>query len=623
VLPLPIIFDEQRWLAAQTRRTEDLREQVHAWLPEQGLSGILAAQVAERLGAVESVGRGASPGTFAMAMAESLGVEARTAAKVGLAAHIYWAAADVADDIDDQEPGAPTVNLACALLFLAQRALYEISPRCALEGARFGLRMAGGQALDLAVTDRAEPPDLDAIVADKAAAELEFFMLLACEAAGISDARLAKLAGEFGRVLQIFSDVVDVYVKPVSDDFAAGKWTKPLAAYWRYATGRAGLLKALDRRDPAVLARLRYEAAPAAREALADLDRSLLEAWNDAVPLWKDPAPFGEAVTWSILAVQTVRDGLQELEPAAFPAIVEPGQACSRALAYLTGAAFREEHRWGLFGASLVTADLFTTIFQAAAIRDAGGEWRPAFDALLRMRDHDGWRYYPHRREIAPDADDAGLILGYFADDLPAGVKEATVAQLAHGFHGAAIHTWLGEAHGDVEWTGDDCLASLANAVWGLMRAGSADKVSEAVLQRLFHALLDHDLASPFYEPHAVRFFVHRAMAEAAARGRIDSAMARSARALLDAQLQEEQRLGGNFGNGIVVNATAILAAAQWGLPIGREAAYWLAARQAENGAWPGEPVFMGPGVNMRPQRWGHEGLTTSWVLLALKALEN
>lgn len=625
-------FDEDARIEDKRRRGRAVYADLEAWLADRRLDPLLHARLAPRALKGDEPSVAESPAEFALCLAEALGAPEAALRHLGRCATLFWAAADTADDVDDEDvsgglhPGAelgpPTANDACALLFLAQQAALEWRPEAAADGARFGLRMAGGQARDLATTNRLREPDVAAIVRDKAGAELALFFKWASLAAGREPEPFEALGEVYGAALQVFSDIADVYLKPVSDDFVAGKWTLPLALYRQDDTRASHVWEALDRTRGDVQARVRWEAARASLQALGGLKTRFIEQWEAARRQCPHPERFDPAAAWLVAVLETVAESVADLDEAPKPAMRSIFQAVESARAWLEDTEFAEEHRWGLFGRPYVAGSLFTTIFQAAALRAAGGRWESAWERLLRLRDPDGWRYYPGHSEIPPDADDAGLILGYFGDTLPRRLLEATAQQLIANFAADSIHTWMGPMPGNVAWEGDDCPATLANACWGLLRIGQERAIPPGMWRRLTSAAETSEYRSPFYTPEPTRFFMHRALAAAVLKGVLRADETTAARRRLESELEATARRGGSFAGDELVNACSVLAADVWGLPIRPETPLWFVDRQHIDGAWAETPCFRTPGVLFRPFVWGHRGLTTCFVLLALAALQ-
>jgi hypothetical protein len=625
----PAPFDEPAWLAAQQARARRAHDHASARLARDVHDDLLYRRLAART--LRGDGDPAeTPVTFALCLAETLGLAGDPLPTLAAASALFWAAADTADDLDDRDvsgglhPAAvsATANDACALLLLALRAYGDAGPGMAERASRYGVRMAAGQARDLASTDRPTAPDVITLAREKAGAELGLFFAQVAAAAGADADAFARLGEEFGVGLQLFSDVADLYLKAAPDDFIAGKWNLLLYYYRRDADQAAQIWTALDRTRPDVHARVRTEAAGAAIRSLAGAAEALWAAWRPLRDACADPAPFDAAVGWLTAALETAAEAVGELSEAAPPAVWSHRQAVPAAVRYLLTTEFAEEHRWGLFGKPFVRGDLFALLWRAAALRAADAPWRPLWLAIESLRDADGWRYFPHEQAIPPDADDAGLLLGYFGDVMTPAVRDDTVRRLVAGFEPKGIHTWLCAARGPVEWEGDDCPATLANAAWGLLAAGAARDVPRGVWRRLIAHAEAADFASPFYTPAPVRFFVHRALAAAVVGRALAADDTGAARRRLEADLAAAQRLAGNTADHPFDAACDLLAGAAWGLAPARTAAQWLAERQRIDGSWPETPVFRTPGIQFRPYAWGHPGLTTAFAVLALKAAQ-
>lgn len=618
-------FDEAHWQAAQERRGRLLYGWISDWLAAQPLSEPLRSRILLRArpGLDQCLD---APSTFALCAAESLGAPLAYQRSIGIAATLFWAAADVADDVDDGEVQAgqtPQANDACALLFLATRALAELGPEFVALGAAYGLRMAGGQAQDLAATGKPSSFDPQAIADEKAGAELEFFFHLAAQyrnpqVSQPSAGQLTRLGAGLGVALQIFSDVADLYISPQSLDLVSGKHTLPIALFIKKDADHAERLLAADRQWPDLQAHLRYDMKDAAREALASLGAPVVEAWQLLAKQMPDAEPLQELVNWILALLDVVNTSLESLEQPAPAALPQPAQTLERAIDFLNNVHETERHAWGLFGRKRVEGTLFTTVFTAAALRCAGQAWENGLTAILAMRDVDGWRYYPHADEIPPDADDAGLILGHFGDALPAGVREATAKQLIGAFEGDGIHTWMAPAVGGIAWDGDNCLATLANAAWGLVQTGFGPQVPHAVWNRMTADARARRWSSPFYTDPATRYFVNRSLAAAAAQHLVPYESVQPVRKALIGEINSLTRWGGSTSDSMLACAFDALALSTWGVAPPASLPVFFGARQNIDGSWPAEPLFMIPGIDYRPQRWGAACLTTSIVVQAL-----
>lgn len=616
-------FDEAAWLAAQAKRGRHLFQWVGEWLAVRGLPEPLASRVLRRARPGEQ-GCIEGPAAMLLSAAESFNLSPELQRRIGIAATLFWAAADVADDVDDGEIGVggrPLANDACALLFLATEALFELGPAFLRLGTTYGLRMASGQARDLAATGRPSDDDPRAIAMDKAGAELEMFFRMVAMAAGSDEDAFGHLGAQLGVALQLFSDVADVYISPQSLDLVSLKHTIPLARFVHDKPDLAVRILAADRTRRDVQAELRFAMKGASIASLAGLEEAIDAAWVPLAARLPRVGPLAAFVQWIKALLATCRSALDCLEEPSAADITTPQLAIERALRYLSAGPDVERHVWGLFGKPLVEGALFTTVFHTAALRTIGSSWREGLEAILRMRDDDGWRYYPGHPEIPPDADDAGLILGYLGDALPSSVREATVQQLLGALHGEGIHTWMAPMQGEIHWEGDDCVATLANAVWGLTRCGVGTQVPRGVWTRLLRHVSERDYTSPFYTAEATRCFIHRALAEGAQAGFIATDAARTAKECLKTEITEALRRDGSTSDSVLAASFDGLALRVWAIAHAPSLPYYLAARQNIDGSWAGEPLFMVPGVAYQPLRWGSPGLTTSIVVQVLAAL--
>ena len=369
--------------------------------------------------------------------------------------------------------------------------------------------------------------------------------------------------------------------------------------------------------------RVRFEAAGEAGWRWSIAGRSCVARGAARARWCREPRAVEDAVAWLLASIEAVQEALLDLgEPPPPPRRVDAADAVARACGFLRSQDASEDHRWGLFGQPHVAGNLYPLIFKTAALRACGEGCEDSLERLLALRDADGFRYYPGARLIPPDADDTGLVLGYFASQLPPAAREASARQLLDSFEGEGIHTWMGELPREMRWEGDDCLATLANACWGLMESGFGAQVPAAAWARLAREAMEDGCSSPFYPPALTRMFLHRALGEAAWRQLISRADAHRARQRLERHLAGAERLAGNHGDTAQETAAAVLAASAWGLPLRRASLEtWLCERQEADGSWAGEPFTRTPGVHLRPRVWGAAGTTTCWVVLALLAL--
>ncbi len=607
--------DEERWLTEEAGLLSMLNSAVETHLQRAPVEAGLLARLRKRV--LTPPGHtGGSPALFAVRMARSLGASQERVDAAGIFCTLLWAAADVADDIDDGDAPGARANDACALLMLAHRAAAAITPEILEAALHFGLIMAGGQNRDLDATDRPRVPDTDAIHLDKAGAEFALFFAVAARAADRPTRPFEAFGLRFGAALQDLSDVFDVYLKPRSGDFIAGKWTRVLAPLYGKRPFR--LLASRLRSRPDVQAEMRFQAAASAMIALQDAEFSVREAWARLIDDVTEASGFEPAVAWFLATAATIRETLGMLDrPRALPALT-PENGVERALAYLeeaTGAA--EVHRWGLFGKPRVRADLYPAIFRLAALQAWGRPAHDEWEKLQRLRDPDGWRYYPHERTIPPDADDTGLVLGYFGARLAAEIRAADTALLLDNLVDEGVRTWMGPSPEGIVWQGNDCPGTAANAIWGLLEQGQAERIPPGAWKRLCGVAERGEFEGPFYVAPLTRWFVHRVLAQARRHGFIDEASAQSVCQTLEAELRAEERLDGSYG-GVLETIAAVLAARCWSLPVdGQRIAAWLLDRQTIDGSWPGEAAFVSIDRDYLPACWGHPVLTTAWALLA------
>jgi competence protein ComQ len=222
---------------------------------------------------------------LALFCCQAVGGDVHRAIPIAAAWRLLHLAAQVLDDIEDNEPNSvfpatlrqpQAVNVSTGLIFMAQRALSSGLQRQGVPAFRslailddFGgtiLRTCAGQHADLAAQN-ATDLSLEQYWAIVAAKSSDFFAL-ACRAGamlGTEDTRLIARYTEFGYnlgvLIQIGDDLVGLQESGVRNDLAAGQQTLPIlyalkvAPPRQQATLRRLLLQAPDDAEAEVEAR--------------------------------------------------------------------------------------------------------------------------------------------------------------------------------------------------------------------------------------------------------------------------------------------------------------------------------------------------------------------------------
>ncbi len=587
------------------------------------------------------------PPLYTARIAEGLGLQPALVAPLAAASCLYFAAADLADDVADGDARRGTgldVNDACRLLFLQQSAVIELpltpERRLALLElyAVEGLRMADGQERDLSGSDALESPDPLGIARDKSGAELAACIAAPAVAAGLDPTPYLEFGRAFGALLQVLTDYFDLFLDPTSDDWEAAKPTLPLraalahpgqgaavagllagdrGAHDRKTRGlwhvvQAGVADELEAARGRLCAEMRAaEVATAVPELLAGA-RAHLEEWIGGV-------------------VEALREYAGDAAPARRARGGERERSRRAAHAFLgadpTFAETTERWRHQLYGRDLVEGGLFGRAIACEALRDeAGVDLEAARAALLELGDPDGWRYYPGVTEIPTDADCVGVVF-QVDDGRPSGRAASAAAErllLANLDPDGLCMTWLADGvfhtrEGiDASLAGGVCPGAAANALLGLWRrdprrhGAVVRRGAEALARRLVAHEAPH---SEFYGPVAVDYMAVHALLELPAASSRDAALAR-----IGDRLEARDRLAGHLGTPL---ETAMAAWCLARLGRARRVAWTraLVDSQAADGGWSADPFYR---TFPHPVSgwYGSRIVTTALALQALRTLE-
>jgi len=586
------------------------------------------------------------------AICSSFGCPPEKGAMVAAGCIAYHLALDAMDDVQDgdlalwpDQSGPEVLNAGIALHVVAQEAfrLAGCGPAFFERYHALALETAAGQSLDLAWRPGrlAETREVDyfRIVSLKTGATFEIIARAACGTAGADPAATEALAAwsrELGTYMQALGDNDDAATEP-SPDLAKGKPSLPLIfAYADLAPAErialASALAAYADRDAAretVHRQLREtDAMGRARARVADMGRLLAARLDDLVP-----AEHRAAFRRLIYRLEDGMPPLPEKKPAkpAEPDWSELAPRGDQAAAALLAAPTCPEswdiHRWGFCGHPELVGDVFPVALVAAALQACGRDASAARIHLLARANADGWRYFPEMPELPPDADVLGQVLQVLApgSDLPA-VAAAASALVAHIAPSGAIPTWLEGAPdpADSQWGGNDCVAAIANAYYGLLRFDAA-RYAEIVHAGLPHLLahLDRhgDWESFWYIPAYARYAAARLLA-AAGRGDLPpflAAAVSSALARTRDRVKAETRPDGAW-NGPQDTALALLTLAAAGDEATdfRPGLRLLCDSQRGDGYWPAWPLYLIPARDGGYTWYGSKSATTAFCLRAI-----
>ncbi len=477
------------------------------------------------------------PPLYAMAVADAMALPKQTRCGVAVASCLYFAAADLADDVADGDLRSTTgldLNDVCRLLFLHQLAIAEL-PATNSERVRLvrlfadeGLRMAAGQERDLRGTDALESPAALEIGRDKTGAEFGACMAAPVVLAGLDPSPVLAFGSAFGALVQILTDYFDLFLDPTSDDWDAAKPSLPLRTGLEHPE-HGPVLRALmagHRSRPERKSRGLWHLVQANAAGTLTGARNRLCGEMKASAAESPCAELLEGQRKQLESwIGGVIDALVEYSADPPPRGGDPGaeeEACWQAGRAFLGAdpmlfeardvqrVNRDDGEWvGIFGRALACEVLAGT--DAANLA-------PVLASLLGKP----WLRFPTRADWPQDADMAGLMLQI--DDGRPGAREArenaTRRLLANTDRSAGFSLWLAGSRRErreleAKHGHQSCPAATANALLGLHRRGA----KPTLVKRGARALGDQFLAetpreSPRYSTWTTRYFVAHALLE-------------------------------------------------------------------------------------------------------------
>jgi geranylgeranyl pyrophosphate synthase len=375
------------------------------------------------------------PPMYTVRIARALGLAPPVGIGLATASCLYFAAADVFDDVADgdlRRDRGLDVNDGCRLLFLHQLALAEtalpadrIAALVALYGD-CGLAMAEGQERDLLGTDAVEAFEPIEMCRLKTGGELAAVIAAPAVAAGLDAAPWRAFGQAFGALLQILTDYFDLFLDPTSDDWEAGKPSLPIRLGLAdrkqgpaVALMLAGDRGANDRKSRGLWHLVQAGAGDAFAQVRATLGREMQAAEKAVEKATGQATVLAEIRTELLDWVDGVVDALAEYRRDPAPPVHrladEVAQCRQAALAFLaTDPRFDEAsevQRHGLFDRPLVVGDVFGQALICESLRGEGLDLDPVLAALVAQVDHDGWRYYPGHFELPADGDCIGVVL--------------------------------------------------------------------------------------------------------------------------------------------------------------------------------------------------------------------
>ncbi len=581
------------------------------------------------------------PPAYALRLSDALGLDPAPALEFAGAGALFFAAADLADDIADGDtPDVPNgVNDVCRLLMMTQDALLSlggVEPALRIALARSfaaeGQTMALGQELDLRGTNapRSAPPMEIATL--KSGGEFALFTAGPARLAGRDPTPFAAFGRAFGCLGQTLSDAFDLFLDPEGDD-----WTgrKPTFALRRALAEDAptGPLRSLlaganhrrDRRGPGLWQLVHCGAGRRLEEIRDHCVEQMTAAAQAAGALPVLYTLRDELVAWTTGVCEALEVFAREPSPKGGDVGDDLPRARRALGAFLAGAETTRTLRWGLFGADEVPASQLGALVVAELRVVTKDAIQPEAIALIKALPPEGWTQFDHPRaplctETTARAIRLAARLGMGAE---ANVIAAGGALVRHQRRDGLFSPWLGGKRDprrgvfETQWGEAACPAQsawAALALWSMAPGASpAALKTAAALSALYGG--DEAPLSPFYGPMSVELAGARALK--AMRG----ALAKKAQAAADIALaailrraRRRLRLDGRMGD---VLETAQGAWLLYHLGVMTDVTPALRAlldAQDLDGGFPACPFrrVLGPGGERR--WWGARAVTAAYV---------
>ena len=522
------------------------------------------------------------PPIYALRIAGALGVDRDVALQFAAAGALFFAAADLADDVADGDAADPTigVNDVCRLLLLTQSAvlgLRGVAPRERIVLAGFfsaqGQTMARGQELDLRGTGAREAADPVEIAALKSGAEFALFAAGPALLAGLDPGPYEAFGRAFGCLGQTLSDALDLFLDPAGDDWPARKPSFALRHGLDMAH-RAGALRELlagacgrpDRRAAGLWHLVRLGAG----ERLAEIrDHCAAEMADAAAAAGGVPVLVqlcDALVEWTSGVCDALEMFREEAEPPAASVQRALPQARATLVAFLARPGGLDElvrvHRWGFLDAPTVRDARLSLLVVAELLASSSMPIPEAARGLIEGLPSEGWPRFD-AVEAPPCTDTTARALRLAARlgmENDAAVQSAAETLRARQRRDGLFPPWLcGPRDGRgarfwARWGEDGCPAQSAGATLALWSVGHRQGAHLTRAARGLSALFGGETApaSPFYGPLATDSAGARALR--AIRGALDPKARRAADvALARIADRAEARLGldGRLGDAL------------------------------------------------------------------------
>jgi|GEM_PF-2724413 len=592
------------------------------------------------------------PPAYALRISEALGLDPSVSLEFAAAGALFFAAADLADDIADGDvlDVANGVNDVCRLLMMTQGALLNlvgvppaVRTDLALMFVTEGQRMAEGQECDLRGTNAEHSADPVEIAALKSGGEFALFTAGPALLAGRPPAPFAAFGRAFGCLGQTLSDAFDLFLDPDGDDWVARKPTFAL----RHALAEgdaADALRALaaganhrpDRKGAALWQMVHLGAGRRLEEIRARCVAQMTAATASAGHPPVLTALCDELTEWTAGVCEALDVFAGEPEPKG-ASIAEDLPRARRALSAFiddwgSGKRAERQLRWGFLETREVADPRLEPLVITELRAHGPGVEHSAAIALVEALPSEGWPRFDHPLAAVCIDTTARAIrlaarLGRNTDKQ---IVDAGRVLVAGQRRNGLFPPWLGSKRDPRRKTfaarfGEEtCPAQsawAALALWSLSPGASPPAIKAAVaLSELFSS--DTTPASPFYGALTVDTAGARALKA------IRSALSSKARKAADEALaaiirrtRDRQRLDGLMGD--------VLETAQGAWTLSHLGAMTKAAptvralldAQALDGGYPACPFRRewGPGGERR--WWGSRALTSAFVERCLETL--
>lgn len=610
--------------------------------------------------------RNPTPPLFSILMANDL-PESNTllTKKLGTICVFFYAAADLFDDVQDNETTNPiivatdsaqAINIANVLLSISQQLILQLEIPDANKLRLLQLFLATAQTMSIGqfydiLTTNHRTSDIvpETIVAKKAGAELACFFSASALLNNQCSDSYYELGECFGMLLQVFSDYFDIWIpqvgQGVSQDLLILKNSFPI--YYARQDTRYNAVVSLFLAGKMDLSRNQFQLrrvfamtqAVEKLECFRDACQNRLAEIFQRLPKLERIQGILDAQLNQCTSLLTALKELRNTIEQSVTVMVRntdfdlPQQM---ALDYLTFVEdFKdawEVQRWGFLGQKNHIGNLFTPLLICESLLDAGQDISQSFETLLAYRSDIGWHYYTDCDDIPPDSDDLGQLLHIAGRLIPIPERELfklPLQLLRENFEPSGFcPTWLcdnqrfkREAVNKV-WFGNECLAVMANLYYGLA-VYEPQTYHDDIYRGIEYLIARFDPSicgwkGTHYKSHLYTLYLVLRLLHYMSIEFIQAHLIRQ-------HLLNQQRLNGSWNDSPQDTAFALLAlfcTTQEKLQPDsdrlKSGLIYLTDTQLYDGSWRGEDLFVCPGQAGRYDFFNHAKITTSFCLRAL-----